>query len=234
MSLATHSGFAAPSHAASAIYGRRTTRKHPFPNSKNLGGGNLKNMQKVFLAGRSGRFAPARRRSLCFLAFFLKIGSSGVVKFHQYFTHILSLYNFMKQIYRTDEMMVRYDEYYRQYKPSENCAFCDRKNRKLISNNKDEEYLYVAENDFKFSFWDMQEVVDHLLIIPVRHISCMSKMNNQELDQYLHLIEKYSKLGYDIFIKSSLSEAKTMEHLHIHLIKTKGKNLNLSIEYFKL
>ncbi len=140
----------------------------------------------------------------------------------------------MKQIYRTDEMMVRYDEYYRQYKPSENCAFCDRKNRKLISNNKDEEYLYVAENDFKFSFWDMQEVVDHLLIIPVRHISCMSKMNNQELDQYLHLIEKYSKLGYDIFIKSSLSEAKTMEHLHIHLIKTKGKNLNLRIEYFKL
>jgi len=30
------------SPAASAIYGRRTDRKIPFPNSKNLGGGNLK------------------------------------------------------------------------------------------------------------------------------------------------------------------------------------------------
>lgn len=37
----------------------------------------------VFMVVRSGHFTPTRRRGLCFSAFFLKIGSSGVVKFHQ-------------------------------------------------------------------------------------------------------------------------------------------------------
>jgi len=42
MNSAEHGGFAAPSHAASALKGRRTARKIPFPFPKNLGGGNLK------------------------------------------------------------------------------------------------------------------------------------------------------------------------------------------------
>ena len=38
---------------------QRTTRKHPFPNPKNLGGGNLKKCKVRFLlAGRSGQVCP--------------------------------------------------------------------------------------------------------------------------------------------------------------------------------
>lgn len=38
---------------------QRTNRKHPFPNPKNLGGGNLKKCKVRFLlAGRSGQVCP--------------------------------------------------------------------------------------------------------------------------------------------------------------------------------
>jgi hypothetical protein len=49
-----------------------------FPNSKKkFGGGNLKKYAKAWAGGAHSVCA------LHFLAFFLKIGSSGVVKFHQ-------------------------------------------------------------------------------------------------------------------------------------------------------
>ena len=42
------------SHAASALKGRRTDRKIPFPNSKEIRRGEISKMQRVFL-----RFPPA-------------------------------------------------------------------------------------------------------------------------------------------------------------------------------
>ena len=51
------------SHAASALKGRRPDRKIPFPNPKNLGGGNLKNNAKGFSGGAQRAGLPARRRA---------------------------------------------------------------------------------------------------------------------------------------------------------------------------
>ena len=47
--------YAALSHAASALKGRRTDRKIPFPNSKEIRRGEISKMQRVFLSGRSAR-----------------------------------------------------------------------------------------------------------------------------------------------------------------------------------
>ncbi|MCA9341632.1 hypothetical protein KC952_03820, partial [Candidatus Saccharibacteria bacterium] len=49
----------------SAFAETQTTRKHPFQLPKNLGGGGItKNMQRVFLVGRSVRLGARRRRGL--------------------------------------------------------------------------------------------------------------------------------------------------------------------------
>jgi len=61
VSLATHSGFAAPSHAASAVYGRRTDRNSLFLRKKSAG--EISKMQRLFLAGRSTA-CRAKRRGL--------------------------------------------------------------------------------------------------------------------------------------------------------------------------
>ena len=60
---------------------QRNHQKHPFPDPKNLGGGNSKNMQRVFLVGRL-RACPHRRRGL--LTVPLELGSRESVKLHHF------------------------------------------------------------------------------------------------------------------------------------------------------
>jgi hypothetical protein len=71
-----------PSHAASAAYGRRTTRKAFSTQKEKIGGGNLKKCKGFFWRG-AFQLCWNRRRGLPRSAFFLKIGSSEVVKSHQ-------------------------------------------------------------------------------------------------------------------------------------------------------
>ena len=86
VSLAIHGGCAAPSNAASAIYGRRTTRKHPFQLQKKFRRGESKNA-KGFSGGVQRAHLPARRRGLA-SSIFLEMGSSFVVKLHQNLTKV--------------------------------------------------------------------------------------------------------------------------------------------------
>ena len=58
-------------------------QKHPLPNPKNLGGGNLKICKEFFWRGASWADLPARRRGLYFSAVLLKMGSSPAVKLRQ-------------------------------------------------------------------------------------------------------------------------------------------------------
>jgi hypothetical protein len=74
--------------SASAIYGRRPNRKTDLSQIQKISAGEISKMQRTVFSGGAQRVqAPARRRG-CNLAFFLKIGSSEVVKSHQKWTKV--------------------------------------------------------------------------------------------------------------------------------------------------
>ena len=77
----------------------------------------------------------------------------------------------------------------------------------------------------------MKKVQKHLMIIPLNHIDCVSKLNSNEQTELNLVMAHFSDAGYDIFVRSPKSTIKSIEHLYFHLIETEGTKLNVSVEY---
>lgn len=136
-----------------------------------------------------------------------------------------------ENIYRSEDKISNYQDYYKKVKPSENCVFCSDEKPSLNPQNLNLRHLRIVENRFPYDFWDMKKVKKHLMIIPLKHIDCVSKLNFNEQKELNLVMAHFSDAGYDIFVRSPKSTIKSIEHLHFHLIKTEDAKLNVSIEY---
>jgi hypothetical protein len=101
------------------------------------------------------------------------------------------------------------------------CAFCP------IQKDSDQfieetAHFKVIKNIFAYSLWDGQSVTDHLMVTLKKHTDNLASMTTKEKVDYVDLIEKYEKLGYNIYARAPTSKIKSISHQHTHLIKTKG------------
>ncbi len=106
------------------------------------------------------------------------------------------------------------------------CPFC------AITQNKESlveetEYFYVKENIFPYTAWDLQRVVEHLMIVPKRCITKFSEMNATESSEYIQLVTRYDERGYNSYTRTANSPVKSVDHIHTHLIKTDCVKRNL-------
>ena len=136
-----------------------------------------------------------------------------------------------QNIYRSDDNITNYQNYRKKVKPSENCVFCSDEKPSLNPQNLNLRRLRIVENSFPYDFWDMKKVQKHLMIIPLKHTNCVSKLNSNEQTELNLVMAHFSDAGYDIFVRSPKSTIKSIEHLHFHLIKTEDTKLNVSVEY---
>lgn len=138
-------------------------------------------------------------------------------------------------IYRKAESTKDYKKYLKARLPNQDCVFCDESEMNPRSLDDSLKYFRVVETlaSYAYAYWDIKEVTGHLMIVPIRHIKCVSDLNEGESQEYLSLIKKYSKLGYDVFVRNSRSVGKTINHLHTHLFKTVEQRLGVEVEYFK-
>lgn len=106
------------------------------------------------------------------------------------------------------------------------CRFC------IISPNDDQyvdstKYFNIIKNTFPYSIWDSQRVVDHLMVTPKEHTDNLGSMTADARLEYVALLEKYEKQGYNIYARAPVSIIKTIVHQHTHLIKTGGKPMRV-------
>lgn len=101
------------------------------------------------------------------------------------------------------------------------CAFCpiEKDSSQFIEETNS---FKVIRNIFAYSIWDGQKVTDHLMITPKRHTDSLANMDKNEKIEYVDLIEKYEKQGYNIYSRAPSSAVKSILHQHTHLIKTEG------------
>jgi len=101
------------------------------------------------------------------------------------------------------------------------CAFCIIKkgNRQLVEETNN---FKIIKNIFAYSLWDGQKVTDHMMITPKKHTDSLANMQPKEKIEYVDLVEKYEKLGYNIYSRAPSSAIKSIAHQHTHLIKTEG------------
>lgn len=112
---------------------------------------------------------------------------------------------------------------YNRYKSSLKqgfCQFCELKEDEKIEKTKN---FMVIKNIFSYSIFDAQDVEDHLMIIPNKHIVSISKIPKNQKVEYMELLQKYEKQGYNIYARAAQSKIKTVIHQHTHLIKTSGR-----------
>jgi len=101
------------------------------------------------------------------------------------------------------------------------CAFC--------TINKNSEQFIRASHSFKiihnifpYSFWDGQKVVDHLMVVPKKHVDNLGHMTDKEKVEFIDIIESYERQGYNVYARAPASAIKSVVHQHTHLIKTAG------------
>ena len=119
---------------------------------------------------------------------------------------------------RTDEDSNRYREY---LKKQIGCVFCQIPDSIYIKNVTEEnESFWILKNEFPYAVYDGGKVVDHLMIVPKKHIEGISNLTEHEQKGLIELLIKYELLGYSFMARCPNDNGKTIAHQHTHLIKT--------------
>jgi diadenosine tetraphosphate (Ap4A) HIT family hydrolase len=107
------------------------------------------------------------------------------------------------------------------------CPFCEPLvgTRSII---KVYDNFIITKNDFPYAHWDSHPVKDHYLLVPKRHIDSLGLLNVKEQTEFMAILINYERRGYNIYSRAKGSKQKSVpKHQHTHLIKTKGKEINL-------
>ncbi len=114
---------------------------------------------------------------------------------------------------------------YRKYlknNKSSDCIFCEI-NNKFEQQLQETKYFKVIKNIYSYTLWDGVAVEDHLMIVPKKHTDTLSDLSSVEAKEFVDLLGRYEKAGYNVYARAPDSVRKTVVHQHTHLIKINGK-----------
>jgi diadenosine tetraphosphate (Ap4A) HIT family hydrolase len=103
------------------------------------------------------------------------------------------------------------------------CIFCniDKQPESIVQETKS---FFIIKNKYPYTYWDAQDVVDHLMIFPKKHTDTLSDFSAQEAIEYVDIIARYESKGYNLYSRGPHSKYKSVIHQHTHLIKPGFKN----------
>ena len=105
---------------------------------------------------------------------------------------------------------------------TDGCPFCNLtpKNPTFIEETPN---FVVVSNNFPYSLWEGQGVVEHLMVVPKKHITSLKALSIAESKEYLDILTKYEESDYNIYTRSQNSVTRTVSHHHTHFIKLDHK-----------
>lgn len=101
------------------------------------------------------------------------------------------------------------------------CPFCEKSSKKeSIAETK---YTRVVPNRVHYDVWELRNVVDHLLVLPKRHVLSLHDLTDAEKLDVMNVISEYESNGYNLYARAASNAQRSVPHQHTHLIKTAGK-----------
>ena len=127
-------------------------------------------------------------------------------------------------------MMYRYRQEQKAYDrmpKATGCPFCEPDNKALNPRTrkviKETKHMAVIGNMFPYRVWEHLDVTDHLLVVPKRHISSMAELTSEERKDLIDIFCEYEAIGYSNYTRAPQTVARSLPHIHAHLIKTGNK-----------
>jgi diadenosine tetraphosphate (Ap4A) HIT family hydrolase len=101
------------------------------------------------------------------------------------------------------------------------CPFCQigdqSEDREILEENQ---AFWLIRADFPYAVFFGNEVVDHLLIVPKKHVEGIAGLTADERRVLIEMISRYEAKEYLFFGRSPNDSTKSVAHQHTHLIKT--------------
>lgn len=110
---------------------------------------------------------------------------------------------------------------------SQNSTGCDFCNREIMQKQMIAEfdYFFIIRNIMPYAIWDECRVVEHLLLVPKRHVVSTGEFTKQETLEYMRLSSTWEQQGYSTFSRPTGGVTRSVIHQHTHLIKTEKRRL---------
>jgi len=79
--------------------------------------------------------------------------------------------------------------------------------------------MLVIRNLFPYNNWEGLSVPDHLMIVPLRHLTRFADFTKAERKDFFKALRRYDKEGYSSYTRAAENTLRTVTHLHTHLIQ---------------
>lgn len=110
---------------------------------------------------------------------------------------------------------------------SSKCPFCNLEDkianpypRRIIKETKS---MLVMNAMFPYMIWEYHDVLDHLMVVPKRHVSSMHELDAKERQEMMDIFCEFEAQGYAVYARPPQSARRTVSHIHEHLIKIADK-----------
>lgn len=124
-------------------------------------------------------------------------------------------------MYRKRSTTKRYDKVLD--KPSKGCPFCTPDSDMFLAETPE---AFILKAKYPYEAWDNQSVVDHLLVVPKRHVTALDELSTKEQTALIKIYSDYERRGYDLYARAVGSIQRSVDsHQHTHLIRGSGKKL---------
>jgi diadenosine tetraphosphate (Ap4A) HIT family hydrolase len=101
------------------------------------------------------------------------------------------------------------------------CTLCSTENGERIVIENDT--MYVVPNRISYDVFEGLSVLDHLMIVPKRHVETVKGFTNKEKLDFFNIIGQYEPEGYAVYARGVGNINRSVKHQHTHLIKLKNK-----------
>lgn len=116
---------------------------------------------------------------------------------------------------------------YKSHQRTAGCPFCSPDT--LAAAVYENEFIYIVPNLTQYDLWELHDVVDHLLIIPKRHVEALGELTSKERLAVMDQAADYEARGYNIYARGVGFVKRSVKHQHTHLIKAANKKPRLAI-----
>lgn len=115
----------------------------------------------------------------------------------------------------------RYKVFTRQAKQRD-CDFCNfsKAHDQVVESTR---FFWVVHNIFPYDIWDSSGVVDHLMVVPKRHVDAIGHFTPKEQAAFTKVLGKYDRKGYSVYARAPGNIIKSVVHQHTHLIYLDNK-----------